>query len=907
MTKCSYLPSLNYKYKSMKAYIKTALLCSLLPFHIWAQEGVTNAFEDLQRTGVVAEESSVMRDFASPSEVASLLKSLPASGFFCFAEDRMHDIRVYDSIPRRWLQKEMSLRNVVSDNASPGEFFTWQIGVYSPSENIEGVIVVFDDFVNEKGQRIKKENITCFNQEGMGADGKTFSKKLQVAKGTVKPLWCGVQLPTNASGVYTGKAIVRNAAGQESPVMIQLNVSGEALPNNGTNEGWRKSRLSWLNSTIGRANTPTAPYINLSVEKTKINYLGGYLELGSSGLPKAIVTKYDRSNQLNDNSSNNVLAQQMNFVIETSNGVQQLKGSAPRFIRKEGGMVVWESKASNKDFAVTYTGKMEFDGFVNYQIEVEAKQNVEVKDIRLEVPYTDYASQFIMGMGLQGGARKGKTLDWKWDTDKHQDKIWMGNVNAGLNFVFKGDNYSRPLVNIYYSKGKLNLPTSWGNENKGGVKVTDDTDNVLLTAYCGARTMTKGQREKFNFEMLITPVKPLDMATQSNERFYHSNSDLSSKYISEAKKGGANSINVHHKKDVYPFINYPYYDEALPELKAFMDKAHQEEMKVRLYYTTRELTVKIPELWALRSLGDEVIHDGKGKDERTLIHPNGPNEWLSRNLKTNFIPAWYNAFNEGKYKGDMDISVITTPDSRWNNYYLEGLSWMIDNLGLDGVYIDDSALDRETLKRGRRILDKDGKRRLIDIHSWNHMNEWAGFANSLHIYLELLPYVDRTWIGEGFGAHNALDFWLVEMSGIPFGLMSETLDAHNVYRGMVFGMLPRLPWSGNPTELWKVWDKLGMDKASFVGYWDERNPITTENESVPTSVFVNGDKAIVALANWTDMPQTINLKLNEELLGFKPSKVTLPEIRNVQWEGSKGLNRSHEIMGRSGMILLLEK
>ncbi|MGL4491683.1 MAG: glycoside hydrolase domain-containing protein, partial [Tannerellaceae bacterium] len=97
----------------MKTYIKTALLCSLLPFHIWAQEGVTNAFEDLQRTGVVAEESSVMRDFASSSEVASLLKSLPASGFFCFAEDRMHDIRVYDSIPRRWLQKDPSLRNVV--------------------------------------------------------------------------------------------------------------------------------------------------------------------------------------------------------------------------------------------------------------------------------------------------------------------------------------------------------------------------------------------------------------------------------------------------------------------------------------------------------------------------------------------------------------------------------------------------------------------------------------------------------------------------------------------------------------------------------------------------------------------------------------------------------------------------
>ena len=102
---------------------------------------------------------------------------------------------------------------------------------------------------------------------------------------------------------------------------------------------------------------------------------------------------------------------------------------------------------------------------------------------------------------------------------------------------------------------------------------------------------------------------------------------------------------------------------------------------------------------------------------------------------------------------------------------------MVKNLGVDGIYIDDSALDRKTLQRARRILDADGKRRLIDIHSWNHMNQWAGYANSLHLYTELLPYIDRTWIGEGFKADNSVDFWLVEMSGIPFGLLSETLDA----------------------------------------------------------------------------------------------------------------------------------
>ena len=53
------------------------------------------------------------------------------------------------------------------------------------------------------------------------------------------------------------------------------------------------------------------------------------------------------------------------------------------------------------------------------------------------------------------------------------------------------------------------------------------------------------------------------------------------------------------------------------------------------------------------------------------------------------------------------------------------------------------------------------------------------------IYMELLPYIDRLWLGEGFNAnHAAWDFWLVEMSGLPFGLMGEMLqDGGNPWRG----------------------------------------------------------------------------------------------------------------------------
>lgn len=49
--------------------------------------------------------------------------------------------------------------------------------------------------------------------------------------------------------------------------------------------------------------------------------------------------------------------------------------------------------------------------------------------------------------------------------------------------------------------------------------------------------------------------------------------------------------------------------------------------------------------------------------------------------------------------------------------------------------------------------------------------------------------------GEYFDKDSPPDFWLVEMSGIPYGLMGEMLqDGGNQYRGMLYGMTARLPW-----------------------------------------------------------------------------------------------------------------
>ena len=256
-----------------------------------------------------------------------------------------------------------------------------------------------------------------------------------------------------------------------------------------------------------------------------------------------------------------------------------------------------------------------------------------------------------------------------------------------------------------------------------------------------------------------------------------------------------------------------------------MDQAHRENIRLKVYYTTREFTKNLPEFWAFNSLNGEIVYPGPGNSSKTVINPDGPKEWYIKNLRENYIPAWYNEIKEGKFKGETDLSVITTPDSRLNNFYVAGLDWMVQNIGIDGVYIDDSALDRYTLMRARKIIDKYRPEGRMDLHSWNHFNEWAGFTNCLNLYMDLLPYFDLVWIGEGRDYNRAPDHWLIEVSGIPFGLPGQMLEGGgNPWRGMVYGITNRPGWVGNsPSGLWKFWDEYKIEDKIMTGYWEENS------------------------------------------------------------------------------------
>ncbi len=824
---------------------------------------------------------------ATAAETRALLAAHPGAPYLLFPEDRALSIRMTDFLPQHWASAGPS--GVIRGRAARGEYFTFQIGVWAAREPISDLEVRFSD-LRLVAAAIPAADLTCFNTGGIDWDGSPLVRAVPVERGKVQALWCGVRVPRSVpAGPFKGAVTVAPSGLPETILAVELAVTEEVLEDAGDRDPYRLTRLRWLDSTLAQDSGLVPPYTALTVDRFTVRCLGRSLAIGRDGLPARIESSFAPEMTRLQAKPVAVTAAPIRLRITGADGAEHpwtpsLTG--PRLTPRGEGTVSWEADSCNGDFLMRVEARMEFDGFVDCRVAVTARADTSVSDIRLEVPWSAGAAKYMMGLGHKGGLRPA-TFDWAWDQTKNQDALWIGAVNAGLQVALRAENYSRPLNTNFYLSKPLAMPPSWWNEGKGRVTVRPAAGAVLMTASSGPRSIKAGETLHFNFTLLITPFKPIDPPAHFRERYYHAFEPLD-----EVAATGANVVNVHHANAVNPYINYPFL--RVPEMKAYVDDAHRRGFKVKIYNTIRELSNRAPELFALRSLGREIFSPG----------PGGGYSWLQEHLGSDYIAAWF-------VPGLKDAAVINSGVSRWHNYYIEGLDWVARNVGIDGLYLDDVAFDRTTMKRVRKVLDRNRPGALIDLHSANQYNVRDGFASSANLYLEHFPFLNRLWFGEYFDYNGSgPDYWLVELSGVPFGLMGEMLqDGGNPWRGLVFGMTARLPWAGDPRPLWKVWDEFGITESEMIGWWVEANPVRTGNKDILATSFVrkdardspgsravgpssgpvpagrrDGPTALVALASWAKGPVDVRLAIDWKALGLDPEKATLvaPAIDKFQ-------------------------
>ena len=833
-----------------------------------------------------------MEYIAGASELASLREKFRGNPFLAFAEDRKNSIRMRDDIPHLWAERGAFVP--FSGSAMRGESYSFQIGVWAQKGAID-LLLGYATALKRVGGGgvIPASAISSINFTGTDWSGKRFTRAVHVDSGKVQALWYYIDVPANAApGDYEGHVALEVKAFEPRTVKLRIRVLPTLAKNHGDDAPENLTRLRWLNSQLAADDEIVAPYTPLTVAGRTISLLGRSFTFGSDGMPASIRSYFSSGNTAITTKSREILNAPIALNVMGVDGkVIPFTGTAPVIVKRSAGKVGWTATSTAAALTKQLRATLEFEGTAEYSVAIKARTRTEVKDVRFELPINTAAAKYMMGLGQKGGYRS-ENFHWTWDVaKKNQDAAWIGDVNAGLQFTLKDEHYVRPLNTNFYLSKPLIAPKSWANNGSGGCDIVRDStaarDRVTVSCYSGRHVIEAGDSLRFDFRLMVTPFKPLDTKGQWSTRYFHAFVPVDS-----AQKRGANTINVHHANRVNPWINYPFIETAA--MRSYIDSAHARGMKTKIYYTVRELTDHAPEIFALRSLGDEVLSPG----------PGGGFSWLQEHLGNDYIAAWH-------VPEIKDAAIVNSGVSRWHNFYIEGLNWLVKNEKIDGLYLDDVAFDRLTMKRVRRVLDRGNPGALLDLHSANQYNPRDGFASSANLYLEHFPFINRLWFGEYFDYDSRPDYWLVEISGIPFGLMGEMLEkGGNPWRGMTMGMTARLPWSGDPSPLWKVWDEFGIERGTMYGWWSGADPVTTSDpEVLATTWVIPGKGAMISLASWKGADAEVGLTIDWDRLGIPAgaARVSMPGIRNFQEAGVVQANARVTVPVGKGRIVLISR
>ncbi|MHB0935018.1 MAG: glycoside hydrolase domain-containing protein [Armatimonadota bacterium] len=771
--------------------------------------------------------------------------------FLLFPESRRNPIRMTDVLPHHWAVRSMEELDRFADTVCRNEYFVFQIGVYAHKGTTPDLRVAWSDLAGPDGAAIPAAALTCFNTGGVDQHGRPFTKTVHVETRKVQALWFGVDVPRDAvPGIYSGEVTVRSGDTPAQTVHITLEVTPAMLADRGDGDHWRMSRLRWLNSRLGLDDDVCPPYTPVAVDGLTIGVLGRTVKLGANGLPARLTSHIDMFEIVP--AGREILAAPIEMRIEADGG------SLPAFtdcdlVSAAPAHAVYRAAASDDRLSAVHETTVEAEGVVVSAITLTAREAATVTNAQLTLSLPADVARLILWPtdNADGGA-----CPDAWEAEAWQlARLWVGDYNAGLALrVPPGDN-------------------AWDNAHRGRLRLRKDAERCTLTLDSGPVILPAGESITFTLEFYLTPFRPLPR-DHWQWRYYHAeyHTELD---VPLGVAAGATVFIQHHETPFNPYINYPLL--TAERLEAMAQRVHDAGGLFKFYYTVRELSVRCPELWALRSLGDEILVPPIGHfgfddlDDLPLEyqlrdpynHPFTGMPWLCEHLVTEYHTRWHSLEQAPEL---ADGSLQVNGASRWGNFYIESLRWLMENAGLDGLYFDGLTFDRTSLRRVRKTLLRGKPFGLVDNHGGPS-------------YIDRAPFYDSLWFGEGADYSRGPDYWITTVSGIPFGLPGELLMPEaGVARGMIYGVSQRFGWMPremvNPSALWRWWDGFDIAGARMLGYWHPDCPVRVNHPDVRATAYVHhGKRLAIALASWAQETVSVAVNVNWHAVGLAPDAV----------------------------------
>ncbi len=733
--------------------------------------------------------------------------------------------------------------------------------------------------------------VTCFNTQGVDVKGNRFTRKLPLLEGELKPVFIGCDFQkANIGEYYTFVTI------GDQKIKLNFSLTDELIFNEGYDKGSTLARLNWLNSTDYRDKKIIQGYEAIGVEKNALTFTGKRVTFTSDGLIENVESYFGESNALEEEVTKTLFSRPIELLIDG----QKVKYNKIKLATRTNRATIAGDGRSDK-LKVDINGKATYEGIIYYDVKITAEEDAILPNVKLNLYFAQ--ASYLMGLGREGG-RLTENIDYKWSKERACGNVFIGDINCGAVVRLKNSNkHATPIYNLYNDTPYEVPKTTWDNYGKGGITLTRTQEGATFSVYTGKMIIKQGDCVHLYFDIALTPFKPLSLKEMFGNRLGQDGVEITySNMLMRAKQDGIKYLSLRNAGVLNPYINYPF--DKVEELKTLALEAHKKGIGLGISYGLRDLSTKARETFVYKALGDEIIYRGDSSNNEPIL-----TEYLGEGV----VEADKITYLRMDIGAGKDMSYYTAPRSRMDNFFVAGVDYLINYADLDAISMENPTISRTTMERvAKCVTSKRTGTGVIELGISNRFNEKNGYTNSLNAYVDVLPFINKLYVGNGYDFSRDPNYVLTEMSGVLFGMSADSHVSAGITRSLIYGMMPK--YGNDETisralgDINKLFADFEIENAELKGFWDKTNPVKVDNEKIYCTSYINGANMILIFYNSNDKTTVFEVGV-ENKFGYTTlgKKVRAPEIEGLQTAKKVNFGKPMKLKAHQGLIVYVKK
>jgi len=635
-------------------------------------------------------------------------------------------------------------------------------------------------------------------------------------------------------------------------------------------------RPAWLGSNEGRTDRVLPPWTPIRVEKggtVRIGVRGRRYEFSDIPLVEKIETQ-DRS----------ILARPLRLEATTDSGPVSWRYGRIGIVDESPAKVSLEQQAQSDAIVLRVATSVEYDGTMAVRLRLRARRQVTLTGLHLDIPLSPRNARYIYSYpyGLcdfftYPGEKRPGSLPGRGRVEGCLVPIlWLGDDDVGLAW-FADDT----------------MGGSRDPDVRRATQISCEATEVLVrlqlldgpVALGASAGDANGGEFEYAFGLLATPVKPVEKTCWdyriATSPWYGGDYRMLTDEIEGVPAldylagKGVRTLLLGNWTRILAYTKPVGHED---EFRRLVNEAHQRGMKV-IPYLGFQMSELAPE-WP--SFGDEVVglRSIPDRTARGVDHyPGEPEQFVNRVC----------------YRSAMQ------------DFLVDGIARLMDEYGIDGVYLDSVAYPspcvnrlhgcgrlrpdgsvvgtfpmfaiRETLKRIYAVVKTRKADGIVDVHG--PMNVPA------------LAWATSNWNGEGLPKADdvpvlvqlPLDHFRAEFMGRPQGIATEFLHyallghtSGGYRRAWALALLHDVPVrlaSGAPEDirlassLWRLFEDFPRAEAEWLPYWKNSDRLAVRPDGAYASLYLHPLRGLLVVASNLKGPGTdVEIELNAQSLGL---------------------------------------